>query len=159
MSDSKTMTEARGGISFVPALHYKKPLAALDWLEKAFGFERTMLIIGDDEREMHAEMGFGNGTIMVGGEWDSRVVSPLSVDGRGTQDIHVFLSDEIKAHCARARAAGATIIQEPTEQFYGACTYRALDIEGHMWTFSQQTRNVSREEMERASGLKFRDKA
>ena len=30
-------------MSFTPAVFYKDPMAALAWLEKAFGFETTML--------------------------------------------------------------------------------------------------------------------
>jgi hypothetical protein len=43
----------------------------------------------------------------------------------------------------------------PADQFYGARTYRCRDLEGHMWTVSQTTRKVSREEAEQASGLKI----
>jgi uncharacterized glyoxalase superfamily protein PhnB len=56
---------------------------------------------------------------------------------------------------ARAAAAGAEIVQQPTDQFYGDRTYRARDPEGHVWTFAQTVRRVSREEAERASGFKI----
>jgi len=59
----------------------------------------------------------------------------------------------LDAHCERARAAGAVITQEPEDQFYGARTYRARDLEGHVWNFSQEGRAVSSEEMNAASGL------
>jgi uncharacterized glyoxalase superfamily protein PhnB len=54
-----------------------------------------------------------------------------------------------------ARAAGAAILQEPTDQFYGDRTYRARDPEGHLWTFDQTVGRVSREEMEQTSGFKI----
>jgi hypothetical protein len=47
------------------------------------------------------------------------------------------------------------ILQEPTDQFYGDRTYRARDPEGHVWSFGQTVRVVSREEAEKASGLKI----
>ena len=59
------------------------------------------------------------------------------------------------AHCGRARAAGATILAEPSDQFYGDRTYRAVDLEGHVWSFGQTVRQVSREQAEAASGLKI----
>lgn len=46
-------------------------------------------------------------------------------------------------------------MQEPADQFYGARTYRALDLEGHTWTFSEAVREVSREEAEKAIGAKI----
>ena len=45
---------------------------------------------------------------------------------------------------------------EPADQFYGDRTYMAVDLEGHHWTFSQPVRNTSREEMEQASGFKYK---
>ena len=135
------------------ALFYKDAFAALDWLEKAFGFERTMVITDKDGNLGHSEMRFGDGYIMIGGEWIDYVASPASIGGRNTQSVHVHLPAGIEAHCERARAAGAVILQEPADQFYGDRTYRARDPEGHVWTFGQTVRQVSREEAEEASGL------
>ena len=134
---------------------YKAPWAALDWLEKAFGFERSMVITGPDGNLGHSEMRFGDGLIYVGSEWADYTASPASAGGKNTQSIHVQLKDGIDAHCARARAAGAMILQEPADQFYGDRTYRARDPEGHVWTFGQTVRAVSRDEAEKASGLKI----
>jgi uncharacterized glyoxalase superfamily protein PhnB len=137
------------------AVFYRDPWAALDWLEKAFGFERSMVISDQDGRLGHAQMRFGDGYIMVGSEWAEFIASPASIGGKNTQSIHVQLQDGIAAHCERARAAGAAILQEPADQFYGDRTYRARDPEGHVWTFAQTVRHVSREEAEQASGLKI----
>lgn len=48
--------------------------------------------------------------------------------------IYVVL-DDVDAHAAQARAAGATIIMEPADQDYGGRMYAALDCEGHAWSF------------------------
>jgi uncharacterized glyoxalase superfamily protein PhnB len=141
--------------SFGSAVSYRDPRAALDWIEKAFGFERSMVITDKDGRLAHSEMKFGDGYLMVGSEWADFVASPASVGGKNTQSIHVQLQDGIDTHCERARAAGAAILMEPADQFYGDRTYRARDLEGHVWTFAQTVRSVTREEAERASGLKI----
>jgi uncharacterized glyoxalase superfamily protein PhnB len=141
--------------SFGSAVFYRDPRAALDWLEEAFGFERSMVITDKDDRLAHSEMKFGDGYLMVGSEWADFVASPASVGGKNTQSIHVQLRDGIDSHCERARAAGAAILMEPADQFYGDRTYRARDLEGHVWTFAQTVSNVTREEAERASGLKI----
>ena len=137
------------------ALSYRDPKAALAWLEKAFGFQTVMVISGEDARIAHAEMRVGNGLLMLGGEWSERHRSPRSVQGFNTQTVHVHLESDLDAHCQRARDAGATILQEPDDQFYGDRTYRAVDPEGHIWSFAQTVRNVSREEAEKASGLRI----
>jgi uncharacterized glyoxalase superfamily protein PhnB len=135
------------------AVTYKDPLAALDWLEKAFGFERTMVVTDADGNLGHSEMRFGDGYIMVAPEWADDVASPASLGGKCTQTIHVHLTEGIDAHCARARAAGAVIVREPADQFYGDRVYAAKDPEGHVWSFGQTVRPVTREEAEKASGL------
>ncbi|MBV9895388.1 MAG: VOC family protein [Chloroflexi bacterium] len=145
-------------MSFTPAVFYKDPMTALAWLEKAFGFETSMLIEppADDPTNVHAEMSLaGKGRVMVGAEWAAWAKSPASVGGANTANIHVDVESDVNAHCERARQAGAVIQEEPADQFYGARTYRAMDPEGHVWTFAQTIREVSREEAERVSGLKI----
>ena len=147
--------------AFTPVIFYQDPIAALKWLETAFGFETSMLAVDDAGRVGHAEMTFEDSVLDVGGEWSSAELlgpaamkSPASLGGAGTQFIRVNVS-EIDAHHERARAFGARITQVPTDQFYGARTYRALDLEGHVWNFSQTIAQMSADEMSRASGLKF----
>lgn len=141
--------------TFTSGVFYKEPWVALDWLEKAFGFERSMIITDNDGNLAHGEMRFGDGLIYVGSEWADFIASPAAVGGKNTQIIQVKLDSGLDAHYARARAAGATILQEPTDQFYGDRTYRARDPEGHVWSFGQTVKAVSREEAEKASGLKI----
>jgi len=141
--------------TFAPSVFYKDPFAALDWLEKAFGFERSMVITDQSGKLAHSQMRFGDGYIMVGSEWADFVASPASIGGKNSQAMHVQLKDGIDAHCARARAAGAIIMREPADQFYGDRSYMAKDPEGHIWSFAQAVRQVSREEAESASGLKI----
>ena len=139
--------------SLASAIIYKDPWKALDWLEQAFGFERTMVISDNDGNLAHAQMGFGNSYIMIGSEFADFTRSPQSVEGRNTQIVHVHLDGGVDGHCDRAREAGAEILQEPSDQFYGDRTYRARDPEGHVWTFGQTVRSVSRDEAAAASGL------
>jgi uncharacterized glyoxalase superfamily protein PhnB len=149
-----------GASPFTPAVFYQDPKAALQWLEIAFGFETTMVVSDDAGAVAHAEMSFGGGHVTIGGEWGSPELlgpavmkSPASLGGQGTQFIRVTLQEGLDAHCIRAEAAGARIVQRPEDQFYGARTYRALDPEGHVWSFDQAIETPAIEEMEAASGL------
>lgn len=144
--------------TFTTSAFYREPKAALDWLARAFGFEVTMAIDGpDDAPEMcHYEMAIeGRGRIMIGGEWADWTRSPASIGGANTQTTHVALSGDVDGHCERARAAGATIVAEPADQFYGDRTYRAVDPEGHAWTFAARVREVTRADAEAAIGQKI----
>ncbi len=142
--------------TFTSSVHYRDPKAALAWLERAFGFEVTMAIEGPPEApEMcHYEMSCaGEGRIMVGAEWADWIRSPASVGEVNTQYVHVQLPEGLDEHCERARAAGAVITAEPEDhQFYGDRTYRAVDLEGHRWSFSTHVRDVTRAEAEAAIG-------
>jgi uncharacterized glyoxalase superfamily protein PhnB len=140
---------------FTSSVHYRDPKAALGWLAAAFGFEVTMAIEGPaDAPEMcHYEMSCaGRGRIMIGAQWEERTVSPAGLGGANTQRVHVQLPDGLDRHCERARAAGAVIVQEPTDEFYGDRTYRALDPDGHCWRFATHVRDVTRAEAEAALG-------
>ena len=136
------------------SLATKDPEAAVEWLEKAFGFEPAMIITDDSGKMVHSELRLGNGYIMVGDEWAENVKAPSSVGGANTQNIHIQVETDVDAHCERARAAGARIVQEPETQFYGDRTYRAVDPEGHMWTVAQTVKVMTPEEWDAATGLK-----
>ncbi|EJL37582.1 hypothetical protein PMI01_00572 [Caulobacter sp. AP07] len=141
--------------SLTSALCYRDPKAALKWLEAAFDFELVMLIEDADGNLAHSEMKFGDSLVMIGNEWTAQHKSPASIDGFNTQSVHIKVEGDVDAHCQRARAAGAEILMEPADQFYGDRTYRCRDLEGHFWTVGAAVKAVSREEAEAASGLKI----
>jgi uncharacterized glyoxalase superfamily protein PhnB len=147
------MPEGRPTLS--SAISYVDPRAALAWLEAAFGFEVAMLIEDADGAIVHSEMRFGDAMVMVGSEWSADHKAPRSIGGKNTQSVHIQVADNIDAHCERARAAGAEILMEPEDQFYGDRTYRCRDPEGHIWTIGQAVEAVSRERAEEISGLKI----
>ena len=147
--------------TFTSSVHYQDPKAALAWLERAFGFEITMAIDGppDAPAMCHYEMSAGgNGRIMIGGQWEESIKSPKGLGGANTQVVHVMLDEDLDSHCERARKAGASIIREPADEFYGDRVYRAADLEGHRWTFAMHVRDVSRAEAEAAIGQPIKAK-
>jgi uncharacterized glyoxalase superfamily protein PhnB len=138
----------------IPSVSYLDPKRMYRWLEDAFGFEPLGIILDGDGNVMHAEMGFGGGVIMVGTEWPGLTKSPASVGGANTQRVHIRLDSDLDAHCERARAAGAEIVDEPAVQFYGDKTYRARDPDGHNWTFAQSVKEVTAAEWDASMGVK-----
>ena len=115
-----------------PALHYRDPNAALDWLKQAFGFEEKAVHRGDDRRINHAELKLGDGLIMFGGI--PAGVASSTDGGRPPVTIYAVVSDP-DAHYARAKSAGAEIVRELADQPYGSREYGALDLEGNAWSF------------------------
>jgi uncharacterized glyoxalase superfamily protein PhnB len=134
------------------ALFYDDAGKAIDWLCSTFGFEVRLRIDGEGGRIEHSELTYGEGLMMVGssqagpsGDWRNQGASPRSVSGKNTQSLCLFV-DDVDAHCAHARAAGAEIIVEPSTTDHGAeywsdRTYLARDLEGHLWWFMQRMRD------------------
>ncbi len=135
--------------SFSSRIACRELRAEVEWLEQVLGFKTTMLATDPDGRVVHAELAFGNGRIEVATEWDT-IKAPGSVGGANTQNLCIHLADGLDEHCARARAAGGSIIQEPQDQFHGDRTYRIVDPEGHIWSFSQKLREMTAAELEAA---------
>ena len=135
-----------------PAVFYDDASKAIDWLCRTFGFEVQLKVEGEGGRIEHSELRFADGLVMVsspGGSSERKAPlpgkSPRSVGGVNTQMLALFV-DDADAHCARARAAGAKIVDEPTTNDYGDDywsdrTYRVEDPEGHHWWFMQRVRD------------------
>ena len=122
----------------IPVMRYRDANAAIEWLCKAFGFERHLVVPGENGTVAHAQLVFGNGMIMLGsaredefGQW---VKPPRETGCIGTQSAYVIVEDA-DAHYARAKAAGAEIVMEVEDQDYGGRLYSCLDPEGHLWSF------------------------
>ena len=131
-------TETRPqGAKIIPALRYVDAPAAVEWLCAAFGFEKHLVVPGEDNQIAHAQLTFRNSMIMLGsareGEYDDLLIQPANA-GAVTQSPYVIV-DNVDAHCARARAAGAEIVMEPADQDYGGRLYICRDIERHLWNF------------------------
>ncbi len=140
--------------TFQPRVCYHDCSAAVDWLERAFGFTPT-LVATREGKVVSAEMSFGDGRLTIGGAWEN-VKPPAALGGANTQTVHVMVDSGLDEHCERAKAAGATIVQEPTDMFHGERTYRVLDPQLHMWIFGQKLREVPNEELEAAvPGMKI----
>ena len=124
-------------ISVIPALQYRDAKAAIEFLCKAFGFEKNAVHEGPDNSIAHAQLTLGNGMVMLGSVKDSEygklLVRPADAGGV-TMGIYVVV-DDADAHFARAKASGATIVREPVTQDYGGRDYTCKDPEGHVWTF------------------------
>lgn len=117
-----------------PTLRYENAPAAIEWLGRAFGFKAALVVPNPDGTIAHAELSFGPGVIMLGSSRDDGIgKSPRQLNGV-TGGVYVYVA-EIDAHYERARAEGADIIREITDQEYGSREYTARDLEGHVWSF------------------------
>jgi uncharacterized glyoxalase superfamily protein PhnB len=126
-----------GTPQIIPQLPYENVLAAIEFLERAFGFQESEGARIEHPGGVHTELELGTGRIMLGGPGGHGTFPPK---GGGNPSIHLTVYvDEVDAHYERACAAGATIVEEPADKFWGDRCYEAIDPEGHRWRFHQHT--------------------
>lgn len=154
------MSEPQARPCVVPLLWYERPREAIDWLQRAFGFEATMIVSGDDGSVIHSELVLGDGAIYVAGppREGQGGATPGGVGGKNTQMVCVNLSSGLDARCEAARAAGAVIEREPADQSYGDRVFTCRDPEGHGWAFAQPAKAMSAQEMAAATGHRIETK-
>ena len=134
-------------MAVIPMLAYEDGAEAIDWLTNAFGFREQARFTDDDGTVTHAELETGSGTVMLSTP-SPDYVSPkrlreLSPEARKMAEVPYVIDgvlvevDDVDAHFACAKEAGATILSEPADQVVGIRHYRVEDLEGHRWMFSQ----------------------
>jgi len=123
----------------LPHVVYPDVEEAIAWLGKAFGFQEHYRY-GDP---------VSGAQVHLGGAWimlrplDPGAATPSQL-GFGTQSLTVFVED-VEAHFARAKEAGATIVEDLHETEYGELQYGVEDLAGHHWLFSRHARDVDPE--------------
>jgi uncharacterized glyoxalase superfamily protein PhnB len=121
----------------IPTMRYRDAPAAVEWLCRAFGFEKHLVVPGPDGTIAHAQLTFGDGMIMLGSARDDefgRLVTVPSGPGTTTQSAYVIVADA-DAHYAQAKAAGAEILIDIEDKDHGGRGYSCRDPQGHVWNF------------------------
>jgi uncharacterized glyoxalase superfamily protein PhnB len=112
-----------------PSLRYQDPVAALEWLERAFGFEKLAAHEDDQGRIVHAEMRWGDSIVMFGSHRDDDF-------GDHTGQGWIYATcDDPDALFARATRAGADVVRPLTDQDYGSRDFSVRDPERNLWSF------------------------
>ncbi|MGH7778476.1 MAG: VOC family protein [Candidatus Binataceae bacterium] len=137
----------------VPGVVYDDVPKAIEWLTRAFGFRERSAARLTGKGFVLSWMEIGDGLIGVSSAGGHNVHSPESA-GKATQSIKVYV-DDVDRHYERAKAAGAEIIGEIEEGFWGGRYYRAADPEGHHWEFSQIGRELSADQWKLPPGIKM----
>jgi PhnB protein len=134
--------------TITPYLHVPRAIDAMAFYEKAFGAKELMRLTMPDGSIGHAEMRIGDSAFMMADEnqeWNNP--SPLTLGGTSA-GLMIYV-DNVDEVFAQAVAAGATVLQDVTDQFYGDRSGTISDPFGHKWTISTHVEDVSEEEMDR----------
>lgn len=127
----------KNAATIIPTMRYRDAAVAIDWLCKAFGFEKHLVVPGESGRIAHAQLTYGNGMIMLGSARNDtfgKLQAPPDARKPVTQSPYIIVED-VDKHYARAKAAGAEIVIDIQDEDYGGRGYSVRDPEGHLWNF------------------------
>ncbi len=135
-------------MAITPYLYYDDVGGALKFLSKAFGFRKEGHKMKDKSGKiMHAAMRLGDDLIMMGRP-GAGYRNPKRL-GQATQSLYINVPN-VDKHFARARKAGAKILEEPLDTEYGHRRYGAEDPEGHQWYFAHELRRTKAKQKPKA---------
>ncbi len=122
----------------IPATRYRNAVAAIEWLVRAFGFEKQAVYMGEGDVVMHAQLTFGNGMVMLGSvengsQYSKMMAQPDEIGGKQTQTACLIVSDADAVY-ATAKAAGAEMVMDIADMPYGGRAFTCRDPEGHLWS-------------------------
>jgi uncharacterized glyoxalase superfamily protein PhnB len=117
-----------------PCISYTDAPAAIEFLQKAFGFDAALVVPGEaDGVVVHAELRLpGGGGIMLGSAGAGE--EPFASVPTGAANIYVVV-DEPDALHDRAVIHGAEIVRGLRDEDYGSRGFTARDPEGNLWSF------------------------
>jgi uncharacterized glyoxalase superfamily protein PhnB len=116
-----------------PTFRYKNAARMIDWLVEAFGFT-VHARYGNGDDVQHAQLALGSAMVMLGTVRDDDYGKMVGGPGDGGKSTYIAVPDCDAAY-GRAKAAGATILEEPVDRDYGSRDFVCRDPEGNVWAF------------------------
>ncbi len=131
-----------------PYLRVRGAAAAIEFYKRAFDAQEVNRLTEPSGRIGHAEIKIGNAVIMLADEYPEHgILGPQTLGGT-TFSIHLHV-ENVDAAMLQAKDAGATVLREVANQFYGERSGNIRDPFGHEWLLGQHIEDVSTEEMQR----------
>lgn len=122
----------------IPTIQYKDAKTAIHWLCEAFGFNKHLVVQGEGNTIIHAQLTLENSMIMLSSEsnneYSKLLKTPNSLNGLNTQAPYIIV-EKIDEHYKNAVAKGAKVLLQIKDQEYGGRGYTCRDLEGHIWNF------------------------
>ena len=144
-----------GYSTVTPSITMRDSEKAIEFYKRAFGAKEVFRLAEPGGRIGHAELKFGTRTIMVSDEYPEYGIHGPKEGVPTGFAIHLHV-DDVDSLVKRAAEAGALVLMEPQDQFYGERTARLKDPFGHEWLLGHEIEKVSHEEMQRRFEAMFR---
>ena len=118
-----------------PYLLYEDATAAVEYLQKSFGFELRLSQAGAAGRT-HNELVLGHEGLVMLGQAGEGFSSPRTLGAFPPSMVHVYVDDVETLH-ARAKDAGAELTELELSPV-GDRRFTATDPEGQVWVFAER---------------------
>src|SRR5687767_2566571 len=102
--------------------------ASMEFLERAFGFSRGVVLAGTDKQVRYAEMRHGHSVVMLIRKGDG--TTPTS----GTSAVYTYV-DDVDQALGQARKAGAGV-EEAEDKPWGDRVAAVTDPDGYRWVLA-----------------------
>ncbi len=112
----------------IPVLRYDDAPAAIDWLCAALGFEKRLVVPGENGTVLHAQLTYHHGMIMLG---TTRPEERSLGEAKGPGIC--LIVEDADANLAVAAAHGATIVRDIEDMPFGGRAFTCADPEGNLW--------------------------
>jgi len=119
---------------------------AIDFYKEAFGAEETIRMPGPDGKVAHAELQIGDSKLMLSDPFPHSDVRPPAERGGPTASIFMYV-DDVDATFEQAQRAGATVVSELEDMFWGDRFGTVADPFGHVWAMATHKEDLSEEEI------------
>lgn len=130
--------------SLTPYMGIDKAGEAIEFYKKAFGATQVMRLDMPDGRVGHAELRIGDSSLMLGTPCDQMALR--NPDEHTSIGLHLYVED-VDAQFQRAVDAGATVVSEPKDQFYGDRSASVKDPFGHLWFLVTHKEDLTEEQI------------
>ena len=141
--------------TITPHLIVREAARAVIFYERAFGAEELYRNLAPDgESIVHSELLLGESRFFVNEEFPEHgQLSPLARGGSAVT-LHLYVED-VDELFARAVAAGAEVVIELADQFWGDRYGRLRDPFGHEWSLASRIEDLSPDEIHQRAATVF----
>lgn len=134
----------------------KDAAAAVEFYKKAFGAEELFRLAEPSGKIGHVELQFGPAVIMLADEFPEYGIHGPGHFGGSPNSVHLHVDNADEA-AKRAVEAGAEMLMEPADQFYGERSCRLKDPFGQVWLLGHTIEKEEPEEMQRRYTAMFEE--
>ena len=138
--------------SLIPSLTCRGADRAIEFYKKAFGATELMRMPSPDGKIGHAELKFGDSTLMLNDEVPGMAAAPSA--SVPSSYLYLYVSD-VDSVFKRAIAAGAKETMAVQDMFWGDRYGKLTDPFGHHWGIATHKEDVAPAEMEKRAAAFF----